>query len=85
MPVFEGWCSREVLRSAVSVESGDGDQQRHRGVIDVLETTEALENNDVEIRTSHPQKMVGSKAQLWCIYTSAHSKGNKQDELEAIV
>lgn len=51
----------------------------------MLETTEALENNDVEIRTSHPQKMVGSKAQLWCIYTSAHSKGNKQDELEAIV
>lgn len=50
----------------------------------MFRTTEAPKNSQVGIRTSPLQKVVGSTAQL-CIYTNAHSMGNKQEELEAIV
>ncbi|KAK4826796.1 hypothetical protein QYF61_011604, partial [Mycteria americana] len=87
MPMFEGQCAGEVLRSAVSVEVGDGDPCGSKGtrVMDVLETTEAPENGHVGIRASPPKKVAGSIAQLKCIYTNARSMGNKQEELEAIV
>ena len=85
--MFEGWCASEVLRFAISVEVGDGDPcgSKDARVIDVLETTEAPENSHIGIRASPPKKVAGSIAQLKCIYTNAHSMGNKQEELEAIV
>ncbi|GAB0187131.1 hypothetical protein GRJ2_001178400 [Grus japonensis] len=46
---------------------------------------EAPENGHVGIRASPPKKVVGSIAQLKCIYTNAHSMSNKQEELEATV
>ncbi|KAK4828051.1 hypothetical protein QYF61_023089 [Mycteria americana] len=87
MPMFEGQCASKVLWSAVSVEVGDGDpcSSKDKRVMDVLETTEAPENGHVGIRASPPKKVAGSIAQLKCIYTNAHSMGNKQEELEAIV
>ena len=39
----------------------------------------------IGIKASPTKKVVGSIAQLKCIYTNAHSMGNKQEELEAIV
>ncbi|GAB0209318.1 hypothetical protein GRJ2_003397500 [Grus japonensis] len=46
---------------------------------------EAPENSHIGIRASPPQKVVGSIAQLKCIYTNARSMGNKQEKLEAAV
>ncbi|KAK4823326.1 hypothetical protein QYF61_000928 [Mycteria americana] len=85
-PMFAGWCASKVLQTAVSVELGDGEPRgsKDTGVIDVLETMEAPENGDVGIRASPPKKVVGSVAQLKCIYTNARSMGNNQEELEAI-
>ncbi|GAB0209357.1 maestro heat-like repeat-containing protein family member 7 [Grus japonensis] len=68
---------------APEVEVGDGDpcSGKDARVIDVLETTEG----QVGIRASPLKKVTESVAQLKCIYTNAHSIGNKQEELEAIV
>ena len=86
-PMFEGQCAGEVLRSAVSVEAGDGEpcDSKDARVMDVLETAEAPENGHVGITASSPRKVAGSIAQMKCIYTNARSMGNKQEELEAIV
>ena len=54
-------------------------------VIDALETTEVPENGHIQIRDFPPKKVAGSTAQLKCIYASAHSMGNEQQELEAVV
>ena len=72
---------------AISVEVGDGDPRssKEATVVDALETTEAPESSHIGIRTSPPRKVAGSIAQLKSIYTNAHSMGNKQEELEAIV
>jgi len=45
-PTCKGKCAHEVLRSAVSVEVGDGDPcgSKDTRVIEVLETTEVPEN-----------------------------------------
>ena len=69
------------------MEVGDGDpcSSKDARVIDVLETTKTPENGQVGIRASPLKKVAGSIAQLKCIYTNAHSMGNKQEELEAIV
>ncbi|GAB0206658.1 hypothetical protein GRJ2_003131400 [Grus japonensis] len=85
--MFEGQCASKVLQSAVSVEVGDGDPcgSKDAGVIDVLEIMEAPENGHIGIRASPLKKVMGSVAQLKCIYTNARSMGNKQEELEAIV
>jgi len=79
-------CS-EILRSAVSVELGDGEPCGSKGarVTEVLQTTEAPENGHVGTEAFPPRKRVGTIAQLKCIYTNAHSIGNKQNELGAIV
>lgn len=81
-PMFEGRCSSEVLWSTVSMEVGDGEPRGSKDgrVMDVLETTEAPENGRVGIRVFPPRKVVGSIAQLKCIYTNAHSMGSKQEE-----
>ncbi|KAK4815341.1 hypothetical protein QYF61_000173 [Mycteria americana] len=50
-----------------------------------IRTMEMPENGHVGIRASPPKKLVGSITQLKCICTNAHSMGNKQEELEAIV
>ena len=86
-PEFEGRCASEVLRSAISVEVGDGDPcgSKDARVIDVLETMEAPDNGHIGIRACPPKKVAGPIAQLKCIYTNARSMGNKQEELEAIV
>lgn len=42
-------------------------------------------NSLVEIRVSPLKEVLGLKAQLKCIYTTAHSTGNNQEGLEAIV
>ncbi|KAK4832285.1 LOW QUALITY PROTEIN: hypothetical protein QYF61_021684 [Mycteria americana] len=85
--MFEGQCASEVLRSAVSLEVRDGDpcSSKAKRVIDVLETTEVPENGHRIIRASPPIKAAGSIAQCKCIYTNAHSMGNKQEEPESIV
>ena len=54
-------------------------------VIDVLETTEVTEESHLGTRVSPEKMLVASIAQLKCIYTRAHSMGNKQEELKAIV
>lgn len=46
---------------------------------------EVPENAQVGIRASPLRKVLGSVAQLKCIYTNARSTGNKPEELEAIV
>lgn len=53
-PIFEECCSRQVLQSAISVETGDEDPHgsKDRRVIDVLETTEVPKNGHVGIRAS---------------------------------
>ena len=86
-PIFEGWCAIEVLWSAISVEVGDGEPHGSKDsrVIDVLETMEVPENSHIGTRASPPKKVVGSIAQLKCIYTNARSTDSKQQELEAIV
>lgn len=42
-------------------------------------------NGHTGISTPPPRKMMGSIAQLKCIYTDACSMGNKEKKLEAIV
>ncbi|KAK4810800.1 hypothetical protein QYF61_008773 [Mycteria americana] len=86
-PIFEGRCASEVLRSAVSVEVGDGDPCgiKDERVVDALETTEVPENSHIGIRASPPKNVAGSIAQQKSIYTNARSMGNKQEEPEAIV
>ena len=87
-PMFERQSASKVLQSAASVEVWDGDPcgSKDARVIDVLETTEAPDNSHAGIKASPPKKVVGSIACLKCTYTtSAHSMGNKQEELEAIV
>ncbi|KAK4820971.1 hypothetical protein QYF61_009437 [Mycteria americana] len=85
--MFEGWCASEVLRSAVSVEVGDGDPcgSKDKRLMDVLETTEVPENGHIGIRAFPPKKVAGSIAQLKYIYTNARSMGKNQEELEATV
>lgn len=85
--MFDGWCPRKVLQSAISVEVGDGDLfgRKPPGVIDVLETMEVAENSHIGIRTSQTKEVAGSIVQLKCNYTNAHIMGNKHEELEAIV
>jgi len=51
----------------------------------MLETTEAPDNGHIGIRASTSGKVVGSIAQLKCIYANACSMGIKQEELEAVV
>ena len=69
------------------MEVGDGDPcgSKDAKVIDMLEATEAPENDDVGTSASLPKKVSGSIAQVKCIYSNACSVGNKQEELEAIV
>lgn len=85
-PVFEGQCTSMVLWSVISEEVGDGDScaSKESRVINVLEMMEAPQNSHIGTGTSPTKKVAGSLAQLMCIYTNAHSLGNKQ-ELEAIV
>ena len=56
-----------------------------QGVTYVLETMEVPENSHVGIRVLPLKKVAGSIAQLNCIYTNAHSMGNKQEELVTTV
>ena len=57
--IFEGWCTRKLLQSAVSVEAGDGDPcgSKDARAMDVLETTEVPENGHVGTRASSPKKV----------------------------
>ncbi|XP_068277215.1 Holliday junction recognition protein [Nyctibius grandis] len=86
-PMFVGQYASEGLQSATSVEVGDGEPcgSKDTMVIDGLEAVEAPENGHVGIRASSPKKVAGSIAQMKSVYTNAHSMGNKQEELEAIV
>lgn len=69
------------------VEVGDGDLcgSNDARVNDVLETTEVPENGHAGFRASLPEKAARLIAQLKCINTNAHSMGNKQEDLEAMV
>ncbi|GAB0209581.1 hypothetical protein GRJ2_003423800 [Grus japonensis] len=80
--MFVGWSASEVLQSAISVKVGDGEpcNSKDTRVIDGLETMEV----EVGIRASPLKKVMGSVAQLKCIYTNAHRIDIKQ-ELETIV
>ncbi|KAJ7410694.1 hypothetical protein BTVI_52665 [Pitangus sulphuratus] len=67
-----------------------GREWRSRGskdarVIDVLKTAEVSESGHAGTGASPPGKAAGLITHLKCIYTNAHSMGNKQKELEAIV
>ncbi|KAM9590845.1 uncharacterized protein ACIBXB_005894 [Morphnus guianensis] len=79
---FKYLCTNACSTLAISVGVGDGDpcSNKDAKVVDVLETTEAPEINHIGIRASPPKKVVGSIAQLKCIYTNTHSMGNKQEE-----
>jgi len=79
MSMFEEWCASKVLLSAISVEAEDGDPcgSKDARVIGVLETTEAPENGHIGIMAFPPEKLVGSIAQLKCVYINARSMGNK--------
>jgi len=48
-PMCKGWCARDILWSAISVEEGDGEPCVSEGarVIEVLETTEVPENGHI--------------------------------------
>ena len=69
------------------MEVGDGDpcSSKDTRVIDVLEPTEVPVNGHVGIRASPNKKVAGSIVPVKCICTNAHSRGNKQEELEATV
>jgi len=77
-------CARDAL---ISLEAGDREPHISKGtrVMEVLETMEATENGHTGTEAFPRRKVAGSAAQLKCIYTNAHSMGNKQEELEAIV
>ncbi|KAK4823930.1 hypothetical protein QYF61_008316 [Mycteria americana] len=62
-------------RHEMEVADGDPCSSKDKRDMDVLETTEMPENGH----------MMASIAQLKPIYTNAHSMGNNQEELEAIV
>lgn len=51
----------------------------------MLETREAPESSLIGMKSSSPQKVAESIAQLKYVYTSARSMGSRQEELEAIV
>ena len=57
-PMFEGQCARQVVWSAIPVETGDGGpcSRKDTKVIDVLETTEVPENSHAGIKDFSPQK-----------------------------
>lgn len=59
--MFQGWCTSEFFRSALSVEVKDRDpcSSEDTGVIGLLETTEEHEKNHTEILPSAPRKMEG--------------------------
>ncbi|PKU49495.1 nipped-b-like protein [Limosa lapponica baueri] len=79
------WHANEVPQSAIPVEAGDGVSCKSKDSRDGLEIMEAHVNDQVGIRASPTKNVMGSIAQLKCIYTNAHTMGNKQQELEAIV
>ena len=83
MPVpVGGGCASEIPQSCVLVKEQDdtpfGRKNTRVGVR--LVATETPEYGQEDIRATPTQKM----AQLRCIYTNAHSMGNKQEEPEAI-
>lgn len=53
--------------------------------INVIETTEVPENGHIGIRAFLSKNVVGSITKLKYIYPNAHSMGNKQEKLGAIV
>lgn len=54
-------------------------------IIDVQETTEALENGHAGITASASEKRAGLLIQLKCIYINAHSISNKKEEVDAML
>lgn len=74
-PIFEGWC----------VGDGDPSGSKDTRPFNVVETTEAPGNGHPGIWASLSKNVVGSRIKLKYIYTNAHSMGNKQEKLGAIV
>ena len=63
------WVTREVRRNAVTLGGSKGKPQTCPG----------------GIREGSSKKAMMPIAELKCLYASAHSMGNKQEELEAVV
>lgn len=68
----------------MKVDDGDPCSSKGTRVIDGIETTEALENGHIGIRTSPPRKVSESVVQTEWTCTNTGSMGNKQEELEAL-
>ena len=78
-----GQCASNVLQFANSVKSHT--KAKTETDIAELHFMEVPENGHIAIRVFAPQKVTGSLAQMKCVYTSAHSVGNKQEEMHAIL
>ena len=84
MPVFVGWgCASRIPQSCVLVMEEDNSLfcRENTGVGVRLVAMETPEYGHEGIRTTATQK----EAELRCFCTNAHSMGNKEEELEAIV
>ena len=70
------------------VGEGDGvlSNREEPGAADVLGTNRETPVKSLKgIRACSSKKVTRQVAQLKCLYTNAHSMGNKQEELEATV
>ena len=84
VPVLVGeGCAGKIPQSCVLVEKEDDSPfcRKNTRVGVRLVAMETPEYGHEGIRATATQK----EAQLRCLYTNAHSMGNKQEELEAIV
>ena len=82
VPVLVGErCASKIPQSCVLSEEDSPFCRKNTRVGVRLVAVETPEYGHEGLRATPTQKM----AQLRCIYTNAHSMGNKQEELEAIV
>ena len=84
---FLGCCASDDPHPAISVEARDGDMQHNKDArdIDGSVTMVTPVKGQAGFRTSKCKKVLGTSAHLKCMYTNAHSMGNKQEELEAMM
>ena len=87
LPEFVGCCASDDPHPAIPVEARDGDMQHNKDArdIDGSVTVVTPVKAQAGIRISKCKQVLGTSAHLKCIYTNAHSMGNKQEELEAMM
>ena len=87
LPELVGCCGSDDPHPAISVEVRDVDMQHTKDARDTDGSVTVLTpvKGQAGLRTSKCKKVLGTSIHLKCIYTNAHSMGNKQEELEALM